>query len=363
MPFSWGIFVDIAQKKRYNKDMKGNESKNLLEILTKLGEIVDPVIKEILGLGLPRNFKDLTNYQIEAGGKRLRPAFLMMSCYLLGGTTKDAIYPAAGVEILHNYSLIIDDMIDDSLTRRGRPTVWKKYGVSIAECVGSFYVSSIFQSAQRSKNPVIVSEIFAETVKTVMSGEIIDILCERGGRTDDSYINNNRFSSVSKRKYLEMIGKKTAVLFKNCCFIGGVSANGNEKEVDFLRKYGLNIGMAFQIQDDILDIFGDEKRFGKKIGKDIMERKGGNIVILIALEKLNRKNKKELSDILAKNRILKDDVKKAISLIKKTDAEEKSYEMGKNYVRKAKKALEKLPQNKWNKTLEIFADFVIEREK
>ncbi len=343
--------------------MNDKQSSNLLRVLTELGEVVDPVIKEILNSGLPRRFNKSTNYQISAGGKRLRPAFLFVSCYLLGGKTKNAIYPAAGIEILHNYTLIIDDIIDDSQIRRGRNTVWKEFGVSTAECIGSFYAPSIFQAAQRSKNPVIISEIMARTLKTIMSGEIMDILCEKGGRRNEPHINCNRYHFVSRKIYLEMIKRKTASLFQASCEIGGISADGKKKEIKLLRDYGLNLGMAFQIQDDILDIFGDEKSFGKKIGKDIMERKGGNIVILTALEELNPKDKKELLTILTKNKILVNDIKKAIFLIKKTDAEKKSRKMGERYVKNAKNALKNLPQNKWNEILDLFADFVVNRKK
>lgn len=343
--------------------MNDKQSRDLLGVLAELGEAVDPVIKEILNSGLPRRFNELTNYQISAGGKRLRPAFLFVSCYLLGGKTKNAIYPAAGIEILHNYTLIIDDIIDDSRIRRGRNTVWKEFGVSTAECIGSFYAPSIFQAAQRSKNPVIISEIMAQTLKTVMSGEIMDILCERGGRKNEPHINCNRYHSVSKKTYLEMIKRKTASLFQSSCEIGGITADGKEEEIKLLRDYGFNLGMAFQIQDDILDIFGDEKSFGKKIGKDIMERKGGNIVILTALEELSPKDKKELLMILTKDKILVNDIKRAISLIKKTDAEERSRKMGERYVKKAKTALNGLPHNKWNETLKLFADFVVDRKK
>lgn len=191
----------------------------------------------------------------------------------------------------------------------------------------------------------------------------MDIICERGGRDDEPYIVQNRLPSVSKKEYLEMASKKTASLFEASCKLGGICTNENEEKVSLLGSYGHNLGMAFQIQDDILDIFGNEKNFGKKIGKDVLERKGGNIVILLALEELGSKNQKELSGILTKNKILPEDVKRAVSIIGNTDAGARSQKMGEEYVLKAKKALEELPQNGWNETLEALADFVIERNK
>lgn len=343
--------------------MNDDQSKNRLDVLTELGEAVDPVIEEILNSEIPERFRELTNYQIRAGGKRLRPALLFASCYLLGGKTENAIHPAAGIEILHNYTLIVDDIIDNSRLRRGRPTVWKEFGLSTAECVGSFYAASIFQAARMSRNPIQVSEIFARTLKMIITGEIMDILCERGGKDNEPYIVQNRLPAVSKKEYLEMASNKTASLFETSCKLGGICANGREEEVELLGSYGHNLGMAFQIQDDVLDIFGDEVSFGKKIGKDVLERKGGNIVILLALEELGSRNQKELSGILTKNRILSEDVKRAVSIIGKTDAGARSKKMGEGYVLKAKRALGKLPQNRWNETLEALADFVIERNK
>ena len=343
--------------------MNNNQSMDLSEILTKLGQVVDPVIEEILNLKIPPRFSKLINYQIEAGGKRLRPAFLFTSCHLLGGKTKDAVYPAAGVEILHNYTLIVDDIIDDSKIRRGKPTVWNKFGISAAECVGLLYAPSIFEAARISNNPTLISQMIAKALKDIAIGELMDILCEKGDQKNEPYINDNRYLSVSKKIYLDMIRKKTASLFSASCQIGGVCAGGKEGEIDLLGKYGMNLGMAFQIQDDILDIFGDEKSFGKIIGKDIMEQKGGNIVILSALEEMKPKERKELSKILTKKRISNNDIKKAVALIEATGAEKRSHRIGMRYVRNAKKALEKLPQNRWNDILKMLADFVVERKK
>ncbi len=339
------------------------QSEDLLRTLEELGEVVDPVIEEILRLSVDKKFSEIVKYQLSAGGKRLRPALLLSACYLLNGKTKYAIYPAAGIEILHNYTLIIDDIIDNSYLRRGKPTLWKKLGKSTAECVAMIYASSIFQATQRSKNPILISEMFARGLKLVTEGEILDILYDRKEKENEPYIQENRFKEISLKDYLEMIMKKTAILFQLSCEIGGISANGSKEEVNALGGYGLNLGMAFQIQDDILDIFGDEKKLGKQIGKDIVEGKGGNIVILLAIEKLKNKDKKELLDILSNKKILKRDIKRAIELIEKTNSKEMAEKMGEEYIKESKSFLEPLPKNEWYELMNLLANFVIKRYK
>ncbi len=122
-----------------------DQSQRTIEsILTKLARKVDPIIKKILILNVDRKFQELVKYPISAGGKRLRPALAIFSCQLLGGKLKDVLYPAAALEILHNYTLIIDDMIDNSILRRGKKTCWAKFGQSMAQCVGIDFAASIF---------------------------------------------------------------------------------------------------------------------------------------------------------------------------------------------------------------------------
>ncbi|HDM31846.1 MAG TPA: polyprenyl synthetase family protein, partial [bacterium] len=252
-----------------------------LDLIKRYSKMVEKPMKEILGSFLERKFQKLAFYQISTGGKRLRPALSILSCQLLGGKIKDVLYPAAGIEILHNYTLIVDDIIDHSFLRRNQPTLWFKFGTSMAECLGMIYAASIFQAAQRSKFPSKINEIFALTLKKITQGEILDILFERAGRENEPYIFENRYFEISEKDYLKMVSQKTAALFEAACQVGGVSANGKKKEIQALRNYGFNLGIAFQIRDDFLDIFGEEKKFGKKIGKDIEERKGGNLLILL----------------------------------------------------------------------------------
>jgi len=329
----------------------------------KTSQAVEPKIKEILNLSVSRKRKELIDYQVGTGGKRLRPVLAVAGCLACRGKTKDVLYAAAGLEILHNCTLIYDDIIDNSVIRRGRPTLWARHGKSMAECVGLSYSASVFQAANRSPFPEETSELFARAMKSILEGEILDILFEQSGREKEKYVVKHRFKKISKKDYLQMIGKKTASLTEACCEVGAVCAGASEKERQALKEYGFNLGLAFQIRDDILDIFGKERSFGKKIGKDIEERKLGNIVIFYALQDLSFRDGQKLLAVLKKNKIGKKDIKKAFKIIEKTKAKQKSLVLEKKYAKKAKESLQGLAPGKWRDFLVQLADFVVERNK
>lgn len=345
-----------------NKENLLKKQRDLNGILSQTKKIVEPAIKQVLASYVSKETKKIISYPIETGGKRLRPALTILSCLTCGGKIKEVIYPAAGLEILHQNSLIIDDIIDHSKTRRGEKTCWAKFGKSIAECLSIDYSAAIFQTATFSKTPLLISDIFSRTMKVLIEGEILDILFEQSGRDYEKYIITHRYKRVTEKDYFRMVKLKTSALAMSCCEVGAVSAKASKRQIKALKNYGKNLGIAFQVTDDILDIFGDPKKFGKKIGKDIGERKLGNIVIYFALKELLPKERKQVFGILRKRQMKKKNITKAISLIKKTKAKEKATDLAEKYVRKAKKNLEELPQNKWIKLLGELADFVIERE-
>jgi isopentenyl-diphosphate delta-isomerase type 1 len=362
-PRKYTPWLKIGLGKVLEFKVKQAQKKEKLNLaLDRFSKIVDPTIKRILTTFVDKKFQQIVKYPVSTGGKRLRPALAIMSCLMLGGKLKDILYPAAGLEILHNYTLIADDIIDNSNLRRGKPTCWFKFGDSIAQCIEIAYGAAIFQAAVKSKKPVLISELFAKAIKSVADGEILDILFERGGREKERYVVKNRYRRIKERDYFEMISKKTAFLLQTSCQVGGIVAGAKEKELEALRKYGFNLGLVFQITDDILDIFGKEKEFKKKIGKDIEERKEGNIVILLALKELSPVDKKKFLKIMRKDKIDKKDIKEAMELIKKTNSQEKAHQLGKQFSQKAQNALKPLPKNKWNNILRGLADFILERK-
>ena len=335
---------------------------HLKSFLKEVGKEVNPVIDQILLTGIDKKFHEIVKYQISSGGKRLRPALAILSCRMLKGKTKDVLYPAALLEILHNYTLITDDIIDHSDIRRNQPTVWKKFGKSMAECTAMIYAASIFHLPPHVKNKEQILRILTTTLKAITNGQFLDILFEQAGREDENYVVKNRYKEIKLESYFAMISRKTASLLAACLEIGGLCANADQRDIKKLRYIGHNLGIAFQIQDDLLDIFGNEKEFGKKIGKDIIEKKLGNIIISLALKEFAPPEKKRFLAIMKRKKVSSKDIKNAIALIKKTNAHSKAFKIKTDYINKAKKSLSSLPQNKWSHLLNELLDFSVIRK-
>jgi len=354
--------IGLLQYLKYEQEKKLIKKK-INNFLAEITDSVNKVMNNLLALYADKENKELIEYQVSTGGKRLRPALAIICCKLLGKKTKDVLYAAAGLELIHNYSLIVDDVIDNSPLRRNEPTVWAKFGKSIAQCIGLDYSATIFQAANRSKKSVEITEVFSRAIKEIFAGEVLDILFEQTGREEDPYVVKNRYKDITEDNYLEMVCKKTASLFGASCEIGAICADANLKETKLLKDYGFNLGMAFQISDDILDIFGKEESFGKKIGKDIEEGKGGNAVIFLASKEFSEEDKKVFWDIIRKKSNTEEDIKMAINLIQKTNAKEKALDYARSFAEKAKRDLFLLPQNKWNYFLMGITNLVVERDK
>ena len=333
--------------------------KKLKDFSKEIKEEVEPIILEELNRHFSRRFQDIWEYQINSGGKRLRPIILVAASLMYGAEKEKALFPAAAIEIVHNYSLIVDDIIDKSETRRGEKTCWKKYGKTITHCIGIGYAMTYADMISRMEND-IAKELTVAT-KMVTEGEIIDILQERRPNPTEPYIKENKYEDVNIDDYYEMVEKKTSSLIRAACRAGGAIARVGEEDMRKLDEFGRNIGITFQIRDDFLDIFGEEKEFGKKIGKDIIERKGGNIVILYTLQ--DEQAKKELLPILEKNEIIQKDIDRAMEIINLTDAKEKTEKLGKKYIERAEKILASFPENEYRDLFEELKDYFLIREK
>ena len=331
---------------------------NIVDVLTSLGQKVDPVMIKYLKKGAHADFTLPIAYQIEAGGKRVRSALTLLSCKAAGKDVSKALLPAAIIELIHNYSLIMDDILDRGEIRRGIPTVRAKFGDDMALLSGMFYREVIGDIVISCNRPDKIQNLVIHTIKETIEGERLDMLFEQEGRAGD-YVNQHRFTSVSNNSYLRLIGKKTATMMSSACHAGALAADASHKNEIALADYGWNIGLTFQITDDILDIFGEKT--GKQKGKDIIEHKLGNAIIMFAFQEMQEKSKETFLKILRKPVVDEDSVKRAIDLIEKTKAKERAYDSARDFTEKGKKALSILPKSKARRQLAELADFIVDR--
>jgi geranylgeranyl diphosphate synthase type II len=201
-------------------------------------------------------------YVLDGGGKRVRAALCILSCEAVGGIAAHALNAAAAVEIMHNFTLVHDDIMDNADARRGRPTVHKKWSVNDALLVGDELLGAAYETLLQTPGSAHrrLGRVLTQGLLDVCEGQALDLEFE--GRTD-----------VSVNEYFRMIGKKTGALIAAATELGGLLGGGTPAQVDALRRFGLRLGRAFQVQDDLLDVVGDPHDFGKTIGGDILEGK------------------------------------------------------------------------------------------
>lgn len=279
------IFIDI-----YRDNEMINE--------TIIDEAVKSLFEEIEFTKDPAGLYDPLRYMIEIGGKRLRPR-LALTTYSLYKDSFDQriLRPAAGLEVFHSFTLIHDDIMDRSALRRKAPTVWKKWGSDTAILSGD--VMCIDSYSRIAKAPVetlpAVMKLFSKTAAQVCEGQQLDMEFEEA-------------EVVPMERYMTMIGLKTGVLIACSAAMGALIGGAPAEDCEALYNFGFNLGLAFQVTDDFLDAFGDEKVFGKPIGGDIINNKKSWLTVR-AMEKADKVQRQSLLDALALPS--DDDVKKS----------------------------------------------------
>ena len=329
-----------------------------LQRIIRLGRKVDPLIKASLKNRAAREFQASLNYHFESGGKRMRAAMVILSCGAAGGRVEEAIRPAAVVEVIHNYSLVMDDLIDRGEVRRGKPTVRVLLGDSVALLVAMFYREALDDLIEASPVSNRVRMVSVRAMKEIIDGERLDLLFEQAGRVDP-YLVRNRVKKPTFDLYLDMIGKKTASLFKASGQIGAYVAHASSTTVNAIGAFGWKAGLAFQIMDDVLDICADKT--GKQQAKDVVEHKLGNAAILVAMRFLTDRKRSELFEILRTEKVSQRMATRAKELVKETPAERDCREIAMKYLGDAKDSLAILPDTEYRKGLAKLADEVVAR--
>lgn len=301
----------------------------------------------------PAALYDPVRYILSIGGKRIRPALVLLACDMFAGSVDSALHPATAIELFHNFTLLHDDIMDKSELRRGKATVHIKWNENIAILSGD--VMSILANRFLNESPGAVlrkvNDVFTLTAMQVCEGQQMDM-------------NFEQELTVSEAEYLKMIELKTAVLIAASLKIGGMLGGAAEKDAEDLYDFGRDLGIAFQLQDDLLDTYGDPALFGKKPGMDIVDNKK-TMLMITALKEANDKQRKELETWLAKEDFDPDQkVKEVIDIFNAVGVKQKVDSLISEYYKTSLNSLSDLniPDDR-KPELFKFAEFLMERKK
>jgi len=239
------------------------------------------------------------------GGKRIRPQLVLLAAELFGAKVEDAFYPATAFEMLHNFTLIHDDIMDNAPIRRGKETIYKKWNSNIAilsgDVLASMAMKQLLKTPCEPKTLIKMSELFIQTSIEVCEGQQYDLDFETQ-------------EEVTIDEYLDMIRLKTAVMLAGCLKTGAILANASENDQEAMYQFGINLGLAFQLVDDLLDVYADTETFGKEVGGDIQANKK-TYPYLLALQNANTTQKVQLQHYFASNHYSKNEKFDAVKTI------------------------------------------------
>ena len=259
--------------------------------MLSFNEILQKIEQEIAQLQFtypPKSLYEPIEYILSLGGKRIRPALVLMACNLYKEEVDAAIKPALGLEVFHNFTLLHDDLMDEADKRRNKPTVHKVWNANTAILSGDAMLIAAYQlieeTAPESLNEIL--HLFTATALEICGGQQYDMEFE--SRTD-----------VSEAEYIEMIRLKTAVLLACALKMGAIVGNAPKEDAEALYQFGIHIGLAFQLQDDLLDVYGDTATFGKNIGGDILCNKK-TFLLINALRLASEQQRAILNDWIHK---------------------------------------------------------------
>ena len=304
-------------------------------------ELKNLVDKAIINLSYSPEAEKLiapVKYILSIGGKRLRPVLALMSCNLFSDKIDEAIIPAAGLEVFHNFTLVHDDIIDQAAVRRNYPTVHNKWDINQAVLSGdvmAFIANDCFLQAP-SGSMLKVFSVFNKAAIEVCTGQQMDIDFEK-------------ITVISENQYMRMIELKTSVLLAASVKIGAIIGNASDKDSDLMYEFGKNLGLAFQIQDDLLDTYGDAKVFGKIPGGDIISNKK-TFLLVKALEMASKAQLTQLQELVAMKEFDPEiKVKKVIDLYDQLNIKAVTENLANDYISKAFLLLEKVDVDKGRK--------------
>jgi geranylgeranyl diphosphate synthase, type II len=300
----------------------------------------------------PENLYNPVKYALSKGGKRIRPLLVLLGCEWFGKSWEKAIKPALAVEMLHNFTLVHDDVMDDAPLRRKQATVFKKYGSNAALLSGDVMLVKAYKLVSQcpEKNLKKILDTFSYMALKVCEGQQMDMDFETS-------------NSVSVQDYLQMIRLKTAEMLAGSLKLGALCAGAEDVQSETIYEAGINLGIAFQLMDDYLDAFGNPEKFGKQKGGDIIANKK-TFLYLKSLQLASPKQKEELELLFSNSKNFAGKIEKTLSFYSELNIEKESMLLIRTYHQKANELLDSLNGN--NETKEILnslAEKLLSREQ
>ncbi|HRP01192.1 MAG TPA: polyprenyl synthetase family protein [Candidatus Kapabacteria bacterium] len=277
------------------------------ETYKQLLKMVEGSIQEKLPQGEPKNLYEPFSYIMNLGGKRIRPVLCLICCGVVNGTIENALNSSVALEFLHNFTLVHDDIMDNSLIRRSQPTVHTKWNNAIAILTGDVMIGYAYRLLPNKAEHTRADEIF-----NLFTNELIEV-CE--GQVLD--IDFNERKDITLEQYINMIDKKTARLIETSAAIGANIGYGSDDEIYALRKITKLLGLAFQIQDDLLDMTAEQSKLGKKIGNDLLEGKKTFLIIKLKDAAKDQQDIAFVNSFYANNGLKEQDIPIMDNLFKK----------------------------------------------
>ncbi len=289
---------------------------------------------------------DLAQHLVEAGGKRLRPLLTIACAHLCGGVETAHQKLAAAVEFIHSATLLHDDVIDESDLRRGQKVANRIWGNSASILVGDFLFARAFNLMVETGS-LTALDILSTASSIIAEGEVHQLAALR--KVD-----------MPEETYMHVIGAKTAALFAAACEVSPVISDRPDSEKEALRRYGQNLGIAFQLVDDALDYGGFESALGKSVGDDFREGKL-TLPVIRAIAKADEDELAFWTKVIADHKQDETDLEKAVSILRRTGSLDATIELARHYSSQARQTLEIFAPSEWRSTLEELSDYVVDR--
>jgi octaprenyl-diphosphate synthase len=308
------------------------------------------LVEEEIGLESIASVESITaisRYLQVSGGKRLRPSLLLLASKLIGDSGKSAVRLGAVVELVHTATLVHDDVIDEAETRRGRPSTNVQWGNHTSVLAGDWLYMQAFQLALRERNFRVLDILIALT-QMMVEGELLQL--ERIGRID-----------LTEADYMELVDRKTAGLFSACARLGALVAGADPQTEMRLGDYAWNLGMAFQLVDDVLDFTAREQTLGKPTGSDLREGKV-TLPLIYALEQASAEERKTVEIILEERNYSRVPFTQALSLIRKYRGFERAKDRAQAFTDKSRQVISSFPESPYQRALLAITELVTDRD-